>query len=61
MRRCFNSVDDDDGRQTTTDDDGRTTEAYLSYKLTNEPSGSGELKSIWDRSFKPGQVIVDDE
>ena len=30
-RRCFKSVDD---RRTA----GRTTEAYLSYKLTNEPS-----------------------
>ena len=24
----------------------RTTEAYLYYKLTNEPKGSGELKSM---------------
>ena len=23
---------------------GRTTEAYLYFKLTNEPKGSGELK-----------------
>ena len=36
---------DDDGRQRM--DDGRTTDTYLSYKLTFEPSAqvSGELKS----------------
>ena len=32
-------------RRRTTDDDGRrTTEAYLSYKLTKWAFGSGELK-----------------
>ena len=37
LRRCLKSVDD---RQMM---DGKTTEAYLSYKLTTEPS-AGELK-----------------
>ena len=37
LRRCLKSVDDDDGR--------RTTEAYLSYKLTIWAFGSGELKT----------------
>ena len=30
-----------------TDDDGRTTDACLYYKLTYEPSGSGELNKIY--------------
>ena len=37
-RRCLKSVDGQmtDGRTDGRTDDGRTTEAYLSYKLTNE-------------------------
>ena len=33
-KMSFEKVD----RQRTTDDDGRTTDVYLYYKLTNEPS-----------------------
>ena len=32
-----------DGRTTT--DDGRTPDPWVSYKLTGEPEGSGELKT----------------
>ena len=28
------------------DDDGRTTDAYLSYKITCEPSAQGEIKML---------------
>ena len=43
-RRCLKSVDDDVRRTTTTYDVRRTTESYLSYKLTKWAFGSGELK-----------------
>ena len=36
LGRCLKSVDDV----------LHTTEAYLSYKLTNEPKASGELKTL---------------
>ena len=39
LRRCFKSVDDDGWR--------RTTEAYLSYKLTKWAFGSGKLKIVF--------------
>ena len=40
-KRCLKSVDD--GR---TDDRLKTTEAYLSYKLTNEPSAQVSQKIL---------------
>ena len=45
----------------TTPDVRRTTEAYLSYKLTNEPKGSGELKMggvIEDHNLKNILLLV---
>ena len=52
---------------TTTDDDNvrRTTEAYLSYKLTKSAFGSGELKSVMyvltyeqDKSNMPNNFLA---
>ena len=43
QRRCRLKKLTDDGRQMTTDDDGRTTDAYIYNKLTNEPSAQVSL------------------
>ena len=50
--KMFENVD---GR--TTDDDGRTTDAWLYYKLTYEPKGSGELKK-WGSAKVPHVFII---
>ena len=49
MKFCFNRPSGSDEKMLENVDNThtyiRTTETYLYYKLTNEPKGSGELKS----------------
>ena len=37
--------------------DIQTTEAYLYYKLTNEPKGSGELKKSTEGFAKKTEIV----